>query len=297
MGGHARTAKLTASDGTALGGVAISGDTIVAGAPGEHDGANRDRRRLRLRPTCRSWRDGTQSAVLNASDGAADDVLGSGVGDLRRHDRGRRARSQLAARCRLRVRQDPGRLDGRHADGRARRPRRWRSGLGGADRQRRHLRQHDRARQQQPHGRHAHESGPCVRVRQAGRRLDRRHPGRRPVLHRRRSGDLFGFAVAVSADTVVVGAPRRMVGRRGLGAAYVFTEPPFGWVAANDARRLGSRPPTAPPTIASLRSSGSPARPSSPGRFCIRSAQIPRRAPPTSHPARLGLVTRPRTVS
>ena len=57
------------------------------------------------------------------------------------------------------------------------------------------------------------------------------------------TGDLFGFAVAVSADSVVVGAPHHMVGRQGSGAAYVFTEPPFGWdQRANDTETAELRP-------------------------------------------------------
>ena len=46
------------------------------------------------------------------------------------------------------------------------------------------------------------------------------------------AGDFFGFAVGISAHTVVVGAPFHVVGLGQTGAAYVFTEPAFGWGSA-----------------------------------------------------------------
>ncbi len=50
-------------------------------------------------------------------------------------------------------------------------------------------------------------------------------------------GDMFGASVAISGDTVVVGAPGN--GDHDLsGAVYVFTKPPTGWGATSDAAKL-----------------------------------------------------------
>jgi trimeric autotransporter adhesin len=80
-----QTAKLTASDGAAndLFGqsVAVSGDTIVAGAPHATVGGDTDRGAVYVfvRPAS-GWVDGTQTAKLTASDGATFDNFGSSVG-------------------------------------------------------------------------------------------------------------------------------------------------------------------------------------------------------------------------
>ena len=75
------TAKLTASDGAAtdlLGGsVAVEGDTIVAGAQRDDIGANADQGSAYT--FARTGGDRTQTAKLTASDGAADDQLGTSV--------------------------------------------------------------------------------------------------------------------------------------------------------------------------------------------------------------------------
>ncbi|MGQ0594949.1 MAG: FG-GAP repeat protein [Gammaproteobacteria bacterium] len=42
--------------------------------------------------------------------------------------------------------------------------------------------------------------------------------------------DRFGFSVAVSHDTIVIGAPTGTVGDSNQGAAYVFVEPTGGWL-------------------------------------------------------------------
>ena len=76
------TAKLTASDGAAgdlLGGsVAIDGDTIVAGTPGDAAGANLGQgSAYTFARTGAAAR--TETAKLTASEGAAGDILGSSV--------------------------------------------------------------------------------------------------------------------------------------------------------------------------------------------------------------------------
>jgi len=51
--------------------------------------------------------------------------------------------------------------------------------------------------------------------------------------------ELFGHSVAISGDTIVVGAPFREVdGRTGEGAAYVFVRPRSGWRRATQSARL-----------------------------------------------------------
>jgi FG-GAP repeat len=77
------TAKLTASDGAAddfLGSVAVSGDTVVAGAGGDDTGANTDQGSVYVfvKPSD-GWANATETAKLTASDGAANDFLGSSV--------------------------------------------------------------------------------------------------------------------------------------------------------------------------------------------------------------------------
>ena len=76
-----QTAKLTASDGAAndsLGvTVALSGDTVVAGAP--LDESNRGSAYVFVKPVG-GWINATQTAKLTASDGTAPDLLGFAVG-------------------------------------------------------------------------------------------------------------------------------------------------------------------------------------------------------------------------
>jgi hypothetical protein len=79
-----QTAELTASDGAAgdeLGSsVAISGETIVAGAPDHEVGNNNDQGAAYMyTEPGGGWTDGTQTAELTGSDGAADDHLGTSV--------------------------------------------------------------------------------------------------------------------------------------------------------------------------------------------------------------------------
>jgi hypothetical protein len=79
------TAVLTATDGATnegLGGaVGVSGDTIVASAPGHKVGANDQQGAayVFVKPAA-GWKDGTQTAELTSSDGSARDFLGLGNG-------------------------------------------------------------------------------------------------------------------------------------------------------------------------------------------------------------------------
>jgi hypothetical protein len=80
-----QTAELTASNGAAGNGlgysVGVSGDTIVAGAPGHKVDSNvgQGAAYVFVMPTL-GWASATQTAELTASDGAADDELGYSVG-------------------------------------------------------------------------------------------------------------------------------------------------------------------------------------------------------------------------
>ena len=52
-------------------------------------------------------------------------------------------------------------------------------------------------------------------------------------------GDQFGFGLAISANTIVVGAPGRAVnGNTGQGALYVFKKPASGWASAKQSAEL-----------------------------------------------------------
>ncbi len=50
--------------------------------------------------------------------------------------------------------------------------------------------------------------------------------------------DLFGESVAISGDTVVVGAPGATVNGNHSGAVYVFVKPPTGWVDTTQTAKL-----------------------------------------------------------
>jgi len=77
-------AKLTASDGAefdSLGdSVAVSGDTVVVGAPDDNVGANENQGSayVFVKPAA-GWAGATETAKLTASDGAANDLLGNSV--------------------------------------------------------------------------------------------------------------------------------------------------------------------------------------------------------------------------
>jgi hypothetical protein len=51
--------------------------------------------------------------------------------------------------------------------------------------------------------------------------------------------DHFGYSVAISGDTIVVGAPSHTIGTNpGQGAAYVFVKSALGWVDATETAKL-----------------------------------------------------------
>ena len=80
-----QTAELTASDGAANDefgtSVAISGDTVVVGAPSHKVGTNyrQGAAYVFTEPSTGGWQNATQTAELTASDGAAQDQFGSSV--------------------------------------------------------------------------------------------------------------------------------------------------------------------------------------------------------------------------
>ena len=86
-------AKLTAADGAGADffgvSVAVSGDTVVAGARGDSDVGTASGSAYVFVRNGATW---TQQAKLTASDAAANDLFGIGGGDARRHDRPRGSR-------------------------------------------------------------------------------------------------------------------------------------------------------------------------------------------------------------
>jgi hypothetical protein len=174
-----QTAELTAGDGVASDGfgssVAISGDTVVAGAPSHQVGSNTSQGAgyVFVKPTS-GWANGTQTAELTASDGAHSDKLGSAV----------------AVSGNTAVAGAVGRTGGQGAayvfvmpaSG-------WTSGTQTAE-----LTASDGA-----------------------------------------TGDDLGYAVAVSGSTVVAGADLRNSSR---GAAYVFVRPASGWANGTQTAEL-----------------------------------------------------------
>ena len=63
-------------------------------------------------------------------------------------------------------------------------------------------------------------------------------PDRQAHRIRWRGGDDFGYSVAISGNTMVVGAPYARSEQRGQGAAYVFTEPGSGWANLTQTAKL-----------------------------------------------------------
>ncbi len=154
--------------------VAISGDTIVAGAGGRTVGTNPTQGAVYVfvKPTS-GWKDATQTAELTASDGNPTDGLGESVaaaGDTvvagpAQHDVDKN------------VRQGEAYVFVKPASG-------WANSTESAI-----LRSTDGA-----------------------------------------AGDFFGVSVAISGDTIAVGAPQHKVGANvDQGAAYVYTKPSGGW--------------------------------------------------------------------
>ncbi|MFL5830921.1 MAG: hypothetical protein ACJ76X_13485 [Solirubrobacteraceae bacterium] len=155
--------------------VAISGDTIVASAPGESPNGAFDRGAayVFVKPDS-GWTNATQTARLSAIDGAAGDSLGQGNGvaisgdtvvlGAAHHKVGSNAEQGVAY---VYVKPDAGWSDMTQAT---------------------ELSASDGA-----------------------------------------AADLFGFAVSISGDTVAVGALHHLVGLTRSGAAYEFSKPAAGW--------------------------------------------------------------------
>ena len=226
-----QTAKLTSSDGTALAGVAISGDTIVAGAPGKQVGANQDQGAVyAFARAAGGWRDGTQTAVLTAADGAAEDGLGSGMaisGDT--IVAGAPGRNAQRGAGYVFVKPRAGWTDGTQTA--------VLTALGGAAQDSVGLINSVAifgdtialGGSNHTVGDHTNQGLGYVYVKPDAGWTNATQTATLSATDGG-AGDLFGFAMAVSADTVVVGAPHHMVGHHGPGTAYVFTEPPFGWL-------------------------------------------------------------------
>jgi FG-GAP repeat len=89
------------------------------------------------------------------------------------------------------------------------------------------------------HGRDQFQGAAYAYVKQAGGWTDDDSP---TVLTATdgRPNDLFGEAVAISADTIVVGAPLHQVGLSSQGAAYVYEKTFFGWAGGGQTSELSA---------------------------------------------------------
>ncbi len=189
-----QTAKLTASDpatGDRLGcSVAISGPTVVAGAPGARIGANGQQGAayVFVRPSS-GWRSGTQtqheSAKLTASDGSAGDGLGSALA-----------------------------VDGATIV----------AGVGSAS-----------------VGTNSGQGAVYVFAEPAvgwGAAMSPQHEAAKLTASDGNGGDGLGASVGISAGAVVAGAPFADVTNLGQGTAYVFDEPSSGWSSWHETAKL-----------------------------------------------------------
>jgi hypothetical protein len=218
-----QTAKLTASDGQKgdeIGSsVAISGDTIVAGAPGSTP-TNHGAAYVFVKPPG-GWTNATQTAKLTASDGAGSDELGhsvaisgdtvvagtahEGVYAFTKPAGGWTDRTQTAKLTASRVgsHEQPG----------------WSVAISG-----------ETVAAGDPT-----ENAVYAFVRPAsgwanGTQTAKLTGSDRPEL---------GLSVATTGDTIVAGAPYAMVGRNGdQGAAYVYVRPAGGWADGTQTARL-----------------------------------------------------------
>ncbi len=174
------TAKLTASDGTtgdSLGNaVSISGDTVLAGAPGVSPNGTSAQGAgyVFVKPTG-GWKDGTQTAELTASDGAAQDSLGL--------------------------------VNGASISGDT-------VVLGSAFHK---------------VGNNAGQGAAYVFVKPASGWTNMTETAELTASDGA-AEDRFGLSVAISGDTVAVGAFHHLVGGTRSGAAYVFVKPAPGWL-------------------------------------------------------------------
>ena len=239
----APTAQLTASDGVAgdgLGGaVAISGDTIVAGAGNHAVGGNESRGAayVFVKPAS-GWRNATQTAELTASDGADGDGFGESVavaGDTI-------AVGPTQHQIGMNFRQGEAYVFVKPAAGwaNANESTRLRASDGVAN---------------DGLGRSVAISGDTVVLGAAGHEVGTNESQGAAYLYLKpetgwgtdgaiddqtveltttdgAANDEFGSAVATTGAIVAVGAPGHQVGLTHRGAAYVFVKPLFGWPVA-----------------------------------------------------------------
>jgi hypothetical protein len=178
-------AKLTATDaatGAMLGAVAVSGNTIVAGAPTTSINGNIDQGAVDVfAKSPGGWANATQTAELTASDGASGDDLGGSVAI---------SGNTIVAGA------PQGDLGG--------------TGPGAA----------------------------YVFVEPAGGWVNATQTAKLTASDGV-VADYFGISVAISGNTIVVGAPSATVGVNSFqGAAYVFVKPAGGWVNAAQTAKL-----------------------------------------------------------
>jgi hypothetical protein len=182
-----QTAELTASDGLAGDGlgsaVAVSGNTVVAGAPLHAIGANPNQGAVYVfAQPAGGWATGQQTAELTASDGGGNDELGSSVGV---------SGATVVAGAPY------------HALG---------TGIG--------------------------QGGAYVFVQPAAGWTTATQTAELTASDSR-SYDFLGFSVAISAGTVVAGAPYHQVGAHpDAGAAYVYVQPAAGWASTSQTAEL-----------------------------------------------------------
>jgi FG-GAP repeat len=236
-----QTAVLTASDGAdadLLGNtVGISGDTVVAGAPGRN--TSRGAAYVFEKPAG-GWKDETQTAVLTDAGGAANDNFGQVAisGDT------------------VAVGVDRHKVGANDNEGAAfvfvKPPTGWHDAS-----QTTNLSVSDGAADDQ-FGRSIAIGGDTVVVGAPGHRVGLAHTGAAYVFEKPFGGwparttqtaeltaadannnDHLGFAVAVSGDTIVAGSPLHQIGANGdQGAAYVYTKPGPLWKDTNQADEL-----------------------------------------------------------
>lgn len=189
--GSIQSAKLIAADGAAadeLGqSVAVSGDTVVAGAPGA-DGGDPDQGGVYVFVKPGSvWMSGTETAKLTAGDGAVGDQLGVSVAV---------STDTVAAGA-------PGADVGDNDDGAA-----------------------------------------YVFVKPGGGWVSGMQTAK--LISSDGAGfDQLGFSVAISGDTVAAGAPFADVGAGDDGAVYVFVKPGGSWASATETGKLTAAGSTA----------------------------------------------------
>jgi FG-GAP repeat protein len=219
--------------------VAISGDTIVVGARNHSVGGNvlAGAAYVFEKPFF-GWMDATQDAELTASDGAPGDNFGNSVaisGDTivvgpYQHQVGTN-RNQGEAY--VFVKPAGGWQDGTQTSRLTLRNGATNDALG------RVVAISGDAVVVGAHGRDQFQGAAYVYVKSAGGWTDDDSP---IVLTATdgRPNDLFGEAVAISADTIVVGAPVHQLGLSRQGAAYVFEKTFFGWGSSGQTSELSA---------------------------------------------------------